>query len=69
VLAVAFKQVSAPAPDPRETRPELPEPLVELIQRCLKKQPADRFGSIDEVAALLGQVAETLEAKEQPDGV
>jgi signal transduction histidine kinase/DNA-binding response OmpR family regulator/predicted Ser/Thr protein kinase len=68
VLAVAFKQVSAPAPDPREVRPGLPEPLVELILRCLRKEPADRFGSIEEIAELLEQVAETLEAEAQPDG-
>ncbi len=33
---------SAPVPDPRECRPEIPAALAELINRCLEKEPARR---------------------------
>ena len=42
---------STTPPDPRGFRPDLPAPLAELILRCLRKSPAERFASADEMIA------------------
>jgi serine/threonine-protein kinase len=41
--AVAARQVAAAAPILRESCPHVPEALAETIQRCLAKDPADRW--------------------------
>src|SRR5690606_23052220 len=38
-----FRHVYTPPPSPLELRPDLPQPLVEVILRCLAKRPDDRF--------------------------
>jgi hypothetical protein len=52
-VAIATQHVSAPVPDPREHRPELPPEVAELIIRALQKQPAGRFPSGAAMAAAL----------------
>ena len=52
-VAIATQHVSAPVPDPRERRPELPPEAAELIIRALQKQPAGRFPSGAAMAAAL----------------
>jgi serine/threonine protein kinase len=42
-----------PAPSPRDSRKEIPKGLVGVIQRCLAKQPADRFRSYDDLRRAL----------------
>jgi serine/threonine-protein kinase len=44
---------SAPTPDPRSIRPELPESLSRLILRCLEKDPKRRFATAKELVAAL----------------
>src|SRR5690606_33988433 len=36
-------------PDPRVLKPELPEAVSRIIERCLKKKPDDRFASADQI--------------------
>ena len=43
-------------PDPRESAPELPLLLVEIINRCLQKDPADRYQSAREILVELESV-------------
>ena len=38
-------RLTAPAPDPRDLRPELDPSLAALVLRCLARQPEDRFPS------------------------
>jgi serine/threonine-protein kinase len=49
-VAIATQHVSAPVPDPREHRPDLPAQAADLIRRALAKQPGGRFAT----AAALG---------------
>lgn len=44
---------SAPVPDPRSIRPELPKSLSKLILRCLEKDPHRRFATARELEAAL----------------
>jgi len=52
-VAIATQHVSAPVPDPRQDRPDLPVPVAELIRRALAKQPDDRFPSTTAMADAL----------------
>jgi tRNA A-37 threonylcarbamoyl transferase component Bud32 len=52
-VAIATQHVSAPVPDPREHRPELPPEAAALIMRALRKQPDARFASGTAMAAAL----------------
>jgi eukaryotic-like serine/threonine-protein kinase len=52
-VAIATQHVSAPVPDPRELRPELPAQAATLIMRALRKQPDARFPSGTAMAAAL----------------
>jgi DNA-binding MarR family transcriptional regulator len=53
-------QRSAPAPDPKVVRPEVPAPLSEVILRCLEKDPEDRFDTAGDLEAALRSAAERL---------
>jgi serine/threonine-protein kinase len=52
-VAIATQHVSAPVPDPRELRPDLPAQAAALILRALRKQPDARFPSGTAMAAAL----------------
>ena len=49
----ASHEYHTPPPDPREFNPELPALLVQVIARCLQKDPAERFQSTREISALV----------------
>ncbi len=48
-----YHHLHTPPPDPRSFVSDLPPVLVEIINTCLKKDPADRFQSTREILALL----------------
>jgi len=50
-LQLMFAHCSAPVPDPRSLRSEIPEECAAIVLKALAKQPADRFDS----AASMGQ--------------
>lgn len=52
---IPYHHVHTPPPDPRELNPELPPLLAQVIGRCLQKDPAARFQSTREIAALVKQ--------------
>jgi tRNA A-37 threonylcarbamoyl transferase component Bud32 len=52
-VAIATQHVSAPVPDPREHRPDLPPAAAALIMRALRKQPDARFPTGTAMAAAL----------------
>ncbi len=64
-VAVGMKHISEPPQDPRELRPDCPEWLASIILRALAKEPFDRFGTAQEMAATLRAarpvVAQTME--------
>ncbi len=47
-VAVAMKHVNEPVPDIAGKRPDAPRRLVAAVERALEKDPARRFGSMDE---------------------
>jgi serine/threonine-protein kinase len=65
-VAIATQHVSAPVPDPREHRPELPPGAAELITRALQKQPAGRFPSGAAMAAALAAARHEEDATRVP---
>lgn len=46
---IVLKHVTESPPDPRTLRPELSAELAELVLRCLKKDPDERFQTADEL--------------------
>jgi serine/threonine-protein kinase len=52
-LGVAAARLLAPPPDPRAARSDLPDPLAELILRCMARDPAGRPASMADVGAAL----------------
>jgi serine/threonine-protein kinase len=53
--AIITKQVSVPAPRVHTLRPEVPGRLADLIDQCLRKDPAARVQTGDEVARIAGE--------------
>lgn len=52
-IAVALKQVRELPTPPRKIVPDLPANIESVILKCLKKDPAERFQSVDELEAAL----------------
>jgi serine/threonine-protein kinase len=58
VVAVVAARVLRPPPDLRQARPDLPAGVAQVVQRCLARQPAERFQLASELAAALRQAAD-----------
>jgi serine/threonine protein kinase len=56
VPALLAKQVSVPAPSVASVRQDMPGKLGLLVDRCLEKNPAERFQSGDELAEAIGEL-------------
>ena len=52
-VAVAMKHLNEPVPDILEQRPDVPPRLAAALERALEKDPADRFPTMQELAAEL----------------
>jgi tetratricopeptide (TPR) repeat protein len=48
---IPYHHVHTPAPDPREVNPDVPVLLAGIIERCLRKEPADRYQSARDILA------------------
>lgn len=53
---VCAAHVSEPAPRVRAAGVQLPEPLEDLLQKCMAKERADRYASAEELDAALEQI-------------
>jgi serine/threonine protein kinase len=47
VAGILMKQITEPAPDIRNRRPDVPEDLALAVSRCLEKDPENRWPSAD----------------------
>jgi len=52
----ASKRLVEPAPDPRDSMPDLDERWAVTINRCLQRQPTDRFASMRDALVALGGI-------------
>jgi predicted Ser/Thr protein kinase len=52
-MAVALKHINEPPPAPRELDPTIPHHVERVILRCLEKNPAKRFQTVEELEAAL----------------
>jgi tRNA A-37 threonylcarbamoyl transferase component Bud32 len=50
-LAIAYRHIEEAPPPPQAVRPDLPDGLSSILLRCLAKQPADRYGRAEDLAA------------------
>lgn len=48
---IPYHHVHTPPPDPREIHPEVPTLLAEIIARCLRKDPGERYQSARDILA------------------
>ncbi len=53
--AILVQQVSSPAPVVQTIRPEVPDRLASIIDKCLRKAPDDRIQTGDDVARAVGE--------------
>jgi serine/threonine protein kinase/tetratricopeptide (TPR) repeat protein len=65
-LAVAVKQKSEPAPDPRKINPQIPEDLKQVVWKCLDKAREKRYQRADELSADLAKIEKSLPTTTQP---
>lgn len=63
-VAVAMRHVNDPVPSISSARPDVPPRLEVALRRAMAKEPADRFGSMDEFVA---ELQSCLEALGRPD--
>jgi eukaryotic-like serine/threonine-protein kinase len=56
-LAVLAAVVSDPTPSIRQRRPDVPPELEAIVEKCLRKNPADRYRTIAEFAEVLAPFA------------
>jgi eukaryotic-like serine/threonine-protein kinase len=61
---IPYHHVHSPPPNIRELRPELPTSLAAIIERCLEKDPSNRFQSAKEI---LAEVRSALASTSTPD--
>jgi hypothetical protein len=70
VAETEIKTLSAhltePIPDLKARRPEVPDAVVELVNRLLEKDPAQRVGTYDAVLAVLDRISIGLPTGEMP---
>jgi urea transport system substrate-binding protein len=57
---ILAQHVSAPVPDPRLVRKDIPDSLVRIILRAMAKNPTDRFQDAAEMAIVLRQVGHSI---------
>jgi eukaryotic-like serine/threonine-protein kinase len=54
--SLAIAHINDPAPAPSRFVPSLPKEIDDIVLRCLAKDPADRFSSAAELAAVLNEL-------------
>lgn len=63
--AVLLKQATVPAPSLRSVAPTVPEALAQVIDRCLSKDPADRYPTGEALAEALGDALQASQSGPQ----
>jgi predicted Ser/Thr protein kinase len=67
-VGLAIKQIHETPPAPREVEPTLPAHVEKAILKCLEKNPAKRFQSVDELEAALSKKPEAKPATVEREG-
>lgn len=63
---ILLKQETAPVPDPRTLREDLPMPLLRVLMRCLAKDPAQRYRTARALVKALDDLQEVRPAEAPP---
>ena len=53
IQRILIQQLTQPVPSVGTTRPDVPAALVEIVDRCTKKEPAERFSTAEELVEAL----------------
>jgi serine/threonine protein kinase len=57
-LQIVLHHMQTPPPKPRSIKPGIPEDLQAVILRCLEKDPAKRFQTVDELTEALNTISD-----------
>ncbi|MFC2028623.1 serine/threonine-protein kinase [Chloroflexota bacterium] len=57
-IDVIFKHLNARLPDPRQYSPDIPDAVVQLLQRSLAKNPSDRFHNMNDLISMMNSIIE-----------
>jgi serine/threonine-protein kinase len=61
-MAVVFKHISDPLPDPRQFAPDLPESVAQLLFKALAKRPEDRYPDAQAFAQAMEELLQNTSA-------
>jgi serine/threonine-protein kinase len=59
-IEVCAKVLSLPPPSVTDARPDVPHPLVRIVERCLEKEPGRRYADVSQLGADLRRVLQTV---------
>ncbi|MBK9000215.1 MAG: protein kinase [Myxococcales bacterium] len=65
-MAVAAARLYAPAPNARSVNPGVPPALAAVVERCMAREPGERYASADEVQNALAASSPTLAEGQSP---
>ena len=68
-LAVAMQRLNEDPAPPQSHRADIPEPVAQVVQRALEREPARRFGSADGMRSALEAALASAQSATPPNGM
>ncbi|SFJ43411.1 protein kinase domain-containing protein [Thermoflavimicrobium dichotomicum] len=66
-VAIIFKHIEEPIPDPRKINPDIPMGICQVIQKAMAKDPAKRYQSAEEMLEALANLGQGMTEPTEPE--